>query len=356
MPPSPSSLRLPNRFSAFWSQHWFVCLLPVAFTLSWFSPEIAATGGWLRPEVTTKIGVALIFLLQGLLLPTAQMRAALGQVKLHGVIQGMTFVGFPLLGLSAAFVFGRWLPDELRIGLVYLSVLPSTVSSAAVLTATAGGNTAGAICNAVLSSLLGIVLTPLLVAFALHTQDISLATSTASGANGSPPHSGGIDAGRIVLELIKLILVPLLVGQILRLRLGGWATKHKKRLGTLSTAVILFIVFAAFCNASRAEVWTRHGLAMPVAALVIAVGLFALATGITRALIRAAGLPPADALAAEFCSVQKTLASGVPLAGVIFAGDSRVGLILLPLLIYHPLQLTLHGARAAREAARRPSA
>lgn len=330
-----------------WAQHWFACLLPFAFALAWVAPELGARGGWTHPEFTTKLGVMFIFLAQGLLLPTAQMRAALGQIKLHAVVQGMTFIGFPLLGIAAAFVFGRWLPDELRIGLVYLSVLPSTVSSAAVLTATAGGNTAGAICNSVLSSLLGIVLTPLLLVFALQTQEVSLAVAS-STAGGEP--SGGIDAGRIVMELIKLILVPLLVGQILRVRLGAWATNHKKRLGTVNTAVILFIVFAAFCDASQAEVWTRHGLTMPLAALGIASGLFALATGITRALVRVSGLPPADALAAEFCAVQKTLASGVPLAGVIFAGDPRVGLILLPLLIYHPLQLTLHGARAARAA------
>jgi sodium/bile acid cotransporter 7 len=317
-----------------WAQHWFVCLLPVAFALAWFWPEIASRGGWLRPELTTKLGVGLIFLLQGLLLPTAAIRAALGQVRLHAVVQGMTFVGFPLLGLALAWLLGRWLPEELRIGLIYLSVLPSTVSSASVLTAAAGGNTAGAICNAVLSSLLGIVLTPALLALALG--------GPGAGAGG------GIDTGRVVVELIKLILLPLLAGQLLRLRLGEWAARHKKRLGTFSTGVILFIVFAAFCDAARAEVWTRHGAALPLEAAGLALLLFVLATGCTRAWVKAAGLAEGDAIAAEFCAVQKTLASGVPLAGVIFAGDPRTGLILLPLLIYHPLQLSLHGALAAR--------
>lgn len=325
------------RARAIWAQQWFVCLLPLAFALAWFAPQIAAKGGWLRPELTTKLGVGLIFLLQGLQLPMAQMRAAIGQVRLHAVVQGMTFVGFPLLGLAVALLVGRWLPDELRLGLVFLSVLPSTVSSAAVLTATAGGNTAGAICNAVLSSLLGIVLTPLLLAAALSVQGVAM------GGDG-----GGIDAGRIVLELIKLILVPLALGQVLRLGLGDWAAKHKKRIGTVNTGMILFIVFAAFCDASKARVWTEHGLSMPLEALLIAGGLFALATRATRALSRAAGLRAGDGVAAEFCAVQKTLASGVPLAGVIFAGDPRVGLILLPLLIYHPLQLSIHGSMAAR--------
>jgi solute carrier family 10 (sodium/bile acid cotransporter), member 7 len=325
-----------------WAQHWFVCLLPVAFALAWFFPQVACKGGWLRPEVTTKLGVGLIFLLQGLLLPTAAIRAALGQTRLHSVVQGMTFVGFPLLGLALAATVGRWLPEELRIGLVYLSVLPSTVSSAAVLTASAGGNTAGAICNAVLSSLLGILLTPALLAFALHTQGVAL------GGGGAAGGSGGLDAGRIMFELVKLILAPLALGQLLRLALGDWATKHKKRLGTLSTAVILFIVFAAFSDAAKGHVWTGRGPWLPLEALAIAATLFVLATVVTRGLVRAAGLRAGDAIAAEFCAVQKTLASGVPLAGVIFAGDPRTGLILLPLLIYHPLQLALHGALAAR--------
>jgi sodium/bile acid cotransporter 7 len=333
------------RARAIWAQHWFVCLLPVAFALAWWAPQIAAKGGWLKPELTTKLGVGLIFLLQGLQLPMAQVRSAIGQVRLHAVVQGMTFVGFPALGLAAALLVGRWLPDELRIGLVFLSVLPSTVSSAAVLTATAGGNTAGAICNAVLSSLLGILLTPALLAMAMNAQGV------AHGGAGD-----GVDAGKVVLELIKLILVPLVLGQLLRLRFGDWATRHKKRLGVANMSMILFIVFAAFCDASRAQVWTRHGLAMPLEALAIAGGLFALATWATRALVRATWLAEDDAITAEFCAVQKTLASGVPLAGVVFAGDPRTGLILLPLLIYHPLQLSVHGALAARWAKRKRGA
>lgn len=320
-----------------WAQHWFVCLLPVAFALAWFVPEIASKGGWMRPELTTKLGVGLIFVLQGLALPMSALRAGVGQWRLHAVVQAMTYVGLPLIGLALALTAGRWLPDELRIGLVFLAVLPSTVSSAAVLTANAGGNTAGAIFNAVLSSLLGVLLTPLLLAAALGFQGVGVA-------------DGKVDTGGIIVELIKLIILPLLFGQLLRLRLADWAARHKKRLGTLSMAVILFIVFAAFCDASKAEVWTRHGPALPLQALLIAGAVFVLATWVTRMAVRAVKLGRGDAIAAEFCAVQKTLASGVPLAGVVFAGDPSTGLILLPLLIYHPLQLTLHGALAARRA------
>ncbi len=318
-----------------WAHHWFVLLIPVVFALAWVAPGLAAKGGFLRPEITTRAAVALIFVLQGLLLPLASVRAALGQVRLHGVVQGMTFIAFPLLGWCIAKLASPWTSDELRIGLLYLTVLPSTVSSAAVLTAAANGNTAGAICNSVLSSLGGVLLTPALVTLLLSDSITANATPTQTGAN-------------IVFELAKVIILPLFVGQILRVKMGDWAARHKRRIGLTSSSLILFIVFAAFCDASQAEIWTAHGWRMPLQAGVGAVVVFGTATVIVRALIRFAGLSTGDAVAAEFCAVQKTLASGVPMAGVIFGGDARTGLILLPLLIYHPLQLAIHGALAAR--------
>lgn len=324
-----------NKLTRIWADYWFMLLLPVVFVLALVAPDIASKGGWVRPEVTTKIGVALIFILQGLTLPTAALRAGAAQWRLHAVVQGMSYAVLPLLGVALAFTAGRALPEELRVGLVFLAVLPSTISSASVLTASAGGNTAGAIFNAVLSSLLGIVLTPALLALAL-------------GAQGAE-----VDAGRVMAELVKLILLPLVAGQVLRRWCAGWIATRARGARTLGTSLVLFIVFAAFCDAAKEGVWTRHGAGLPLLALVVAGGFFALATAAVRAAVRAAKLGRGDAIAAEFCAVQKTLASGVPMAGVIFAGDPRTGLILLPLLIYHPLQLTLHGALAARWARRK---
>lgn len=324
-----------------WADHWFVLLLPVIFIVAWFAPGLAAKGGWLRPEFTTSAAVALIFVFQGWCLPLHAVGAALSQVRLHAVVQGMTFVGFPLLGWAVARVGSGWLSPELLVGVLYLSVLPSTVSSASVLTAAAGGNAAGAICNAVLSSLAGIVLTPLLVSFMLS------GSGWLSAAGAANPTMAG--AGGLVWALTKLILLPFLFGQTLRLRWGAWATTRKRRIGTWSSVFILFIVFAAFCDARQNGVWTDHGWRLPAQAALVAVVMFWLATRCTRALIRVCRLGQEDALAAEFCAVQKTLASGVPMAGVIFGGDGSTGIILLPLLIYHPLQLAVHGAMATRQ-------
>lgn len=325
-----------------WAEHWFVLLLPLMFILAWIAPELAAKGGWLRPEITTSAAVALIFVFQGWCLPLSAVGAALGQGRLHAVVQGVTFVGFPLLGWLFAQAGSGWLAPELLAGVLYLSVLPSTVSSASVLTAAAGGNAAGAICNAVLSSLAGILLTPLLVSLLLGASVFVPAEGMSS--------SGAAGPGALVWALTKLILMPFAFGQLLRFRWGAWATARKRKIGTLSSLFILFIVFAAFCDARHNGVWTDYGWRLPVQAGMAALVMFWLSTRLTRALIRICRLERPDAIAAEFCAVQKTLASGVPMAGVIFGGDPRTGIILLPLLIYHPLQLAVHGALATRHA------
>lgn len=312
-----------------WGQHWFTLSLPLVFLLAWFAPQLASRGGLLRPEITTQIGVTLIFLIQGLTLPSQALRTGLFHWRFHLLIQGFVFLGFPLLGLLFDRLLGPSLPPDLRLGLLYLCVLPSTISSASVLTATAHGNVAGAVCAAILSSLLGVVLTPLWATATLNAADHPIAF------------------GPVLLTLGRLIVLPLLAGQLLRLTPArAWAEARKKPLGNLSTSVILFIVFAAFCDAAESRIWTRHGPSLLLLAFAGAVGYFAMASAIVALLSRFAGLSAPDKRAAQFCAVQKTLASGVPMATLIFGTHPGLGVILLPLLIYHPLQLTLQGLLA----------
>lgn len=314
-----------------WAQHWFTFSLPIAFFVAWFFPNLACRGGWLRPEITTQLGVILIFLIQGLLLPTQELRNGLLNWRFHVLVQGFVFLGFPLLGLLVAFLLGPVLPADLRVGLLYLCVLPSTISSASILTATARGNVAAAVCAAILSSLLGVILTPV---WATATLDVA-------------GHS--VAFGPVVLTLTKLIVLPLLVGQVLRLTpIRGWSDVRKKLLGMVGTCVILFIVFAAFCDAAKSRIWTQQGSSLILLAFLGAVGLFVIASGLVWLFSRLVNLTLADKKAAQFCAVQKTLASGVPMAALIFGQHPGLGIILLPLLIYHPLQLAVQGWLAAR--------
>jgi sodium/bile acid cotransporter 7 len=311
-------------------RNWFVASLPLTVLLAWIVPEAGATGGWLRSEVTTRIGVALIFLFQGLVLPTAALRQGASRWQLHLLIQGFTFVLFPLLGIALDLVIGSRLPPDLRLGFLFLCVLPSTVSTSVVLTGLAGGNTVGAIFNAALSNVIGVVITPLWVAWLMK-------------AGGQ-----GRELGGVVKEIVLLLLLPLVVGQLFRWKLSGWADRNKKRLGNASSGLILFLVFAAFCNSVQARFWTGLGSGLLLGTALGVVLIFALAMVLVEGLSRATGLDRGDRIAASFCAPQKTIASGIPLAKAIFGAHPGLGLILLPILLYHPLQLIVCGVLADR--------
>ncbi|HEY0967314.1 MAG TPA: bile acid:sodium symporter family protein [Opitutaceae bacterium] len=319
----------------FLQKNWFVLALPATVGLAWLLPGVGASGGWLRTEVTTKLAVAVIFFSQGLTLPAAALKQGALQWKLHVLVQSFTFLLFPLLGLALDALLGSRLAPDLRLGFLYLCVLPSTISTSVVLTTVAGGNTAGAIFNAVLSNVLGVFITPLWVTWLMQ-----------AGGQSQP-------LGPVVREIIVLLLVPLVLGQAARSVLRAWADARKKRLGDLNSGLILFIVFAAFCNSVEARVWSQYGFDVTLVAFAGVIIIFALATGLVEVLARLLRLDRADRIAASFCAPQKTLASGVPLAKVIFGAHPGLGLILLPIMFYHPLQLLVCGLLAGRWAKRR---
>jgi len=320
---------------AFLSRNWFVLSLPLTVALAFLVPEAGASGGWLQSQVTTKAGVAVIFLLQGLTLPSAALRKGLSQWRLHLLVQSFTFLFFPLLGIVLDRALGHFLPPDLALGFLYLCVLPSTVSTSVVLTGLAGGNTVGAIFNAVLSNVLGVFITPLWIAWLMQ-----------KGGSSQP-------LAPVIVEIIALLLVPLGIGQLLRLRLAAVADKRKKVLGNIASGVILFIVFAAFCNSVKSHLWTQHGPGVTAKAALGVLLVFAIAMAAVEGAARLLRLDPADRIAASFCAPQKTLASGVPMAKIIFGAHPGLGLILLPLLFYHPLQLLVCGMLADRWGRRR---
>jgi len=313
----------------FFVRHWFALTLPFAVGMAWVLPDLGSAEGPLKSAISTKLGVVLIFLIQGVTLPSTALRQGLSQWRLHLLIQAFTFLVFPALGIALDRLAGGWLPPDLRLGFLYLAVLPSTITSSVILTSIAGGNTVGALFNAVLSSLLGVFATPLWVAWLMKT----------SGRQQP--------LGPVIVEIVTLLLVPLVVGQLLRPRCAEWADRHKKRLGNLSSGIVLFIVYAAFCNSVKQRVWTQHGLEVLVPAAIGIAVLFGAAVLLTEVLARALGLQRPDLIAARCCAPQKTLASGVPMAKIIFGAHPGLGLILLPVLLYHPLQLLVCGALAS---------
>jgi sodium/bile acid cotransporter 7 len=309
---------------------WFPPALAAAVGLAWIAPGPGAHGGLLHPEIANKVGVALIFLLSGVALPFSALRAGTARWPLHLLVQTMTFVGFPLVGL-AVFVLGEdRLGLDVRLGFVYLCALPSTVSSAVALTAAAGGDVAVAGLYDSLSSILGGVVTQLWLSQVLTA--------------GLAP----LPLGRVVLDLVEWLILPLALGQLCRPLLGAWAARHKRRLAVLDRLIILFLVYASFCDAVAGGIWSRYGLAAVAIVLVGSAAILVLALWSMLAATRALGLARGERIAAVFIGATKSLAAGVPMAQLIFGSDPALGMILLPIMLYHPLQLIACGALASR--------
>jgi solute carrier family 10 (sodium/bile acid cotransporter), member 7 len=308
---------------------WFLFGMAAAVALAWVFPDPGAKGGSLHPELTNKLGVALIFFLHGLTLSFAALAAGTRKWRVHLVVQLCTFLAFPLLGLLLLALTAGRVDENLRIGLFFLCALPSTVSSSVALTASAGGDVPTAVFNATLSSLLGVVLTPLWLQLVL------------GGAGHSLP------LARVVLDLMLWLVLPLLVGQGFRPLLGDFATRHKARIGVLDRLTILLLVYTSFCDSVKARVWSS-GLAPLAVSAVTSITLLALTMTLVWLVSGALGFARGERITALFCGSKKTLASGVPMARVIFGAAPGLGLILLPIMLYHPLQLLVGGWLAAR--------
>lgn len=309
---------------------WFLLGMVAATGLAWLAPGPGSEGGWMHPELVTKGGVALIFFLHGLALSFAAMRTGALNWKLHTLVQACTYLLFPVIGLALVAALSGRVSAGFVLGVFYLCALPSTVSSSVAMTAAAGGNVAGAVFNATLSSLLGVVLTPLWVTVVMKTS-----------GEAQP-------LGPVIIDLVRWLVLPLVVGQMLRPVFGKWASAHKSGINVVDRLTILLLVYTSFCDSFREGVWSGHGIGQLVGIVVLCGVIFGTVMVATGAAARAMGLGREDRIAAMFCGSKKTLASGVPMAKLIFGAHPAIGLILLPIMIYHPLQLVICGVLAER--------
>lgn len=279
-------------------------------------------------EAAVSIGIGLVFFLHGARLSREAVIAGATQWRLHALILAATFVLFPLLTLGAAALPGWVLPASLAPGLVFLGCLPSTIQSSIGFTAIARGNVAATVAAATASNLIGIVLTPVLAGLLLHR-------------TGGGVSLEGLQA--IVLQL----LAPFLAGHLLRPWIGGFVGRHSRALSRLDRGSILLVVYAAFSDAVTGGLWSRLG-AMDLVRLTLVCGvLLALVLSLTLAAARAMKLSTPDEITLVFCGSKKSLASGVPMAGVLFPGDA-LGLVLLPVMIFHQIQLMVVAVIAQR--------
>uniref|UniRef100_A0A8C3IW81 Sodium/bile acid cotransporter n=1 Tax=Chrysemys picta bellii TaxID=8478 RepID=A0A8C3IW81_CHRPI len=340
-------------------KEWFILGIVLVIAVAKLEPAIGVKGGPLKPEITiTYIAVSAIFFNSGLSLKTEELTSALMHVKLHLFVQIFTLVFFPTaiwLFLQALSVtpINEWLLKGAEIpflstgdghtfqistdnfyfnpplfALYYFSLqtvgcMPPPVSSAVILTKAVGGNEAAAIFNSAFGSFLGIVITPLLLLLFL-------------GSSSSVPFTS------IFSQLFMTVVVPLIIGQIVRRRIKDWLERKKPPFGAISSCVLLMIIYTTFC-----DTFSNPNIDLDKFSLIIIVFIiffvqlsFMLLTFLfsTR---NNSGFTPADTVAIIFCSTHKSLTLGIPMLKIVFAGYEHLSLISVPLLIYHPAQILL---------------
>jgi sodium/bile acid cotransporter 7 len=285
-------------------------------------------------EWLTTAAIALLFFLHGAKLSRSAVVAGMSHWRLHLLVFACTFVLFPIFGLLLKPVFSVVLTPDLAVGMLFLCTLPATVQSAIAFTAMARGNVAAAVCSASASSLLGVFITPLLVGWLV----------VSGGVSGT----GNLDAvGHIMLQL----MLPFVLGQLLQPWIGEFVRRHASGLKLVDQGSILLVVYTAFSAAVIEGLWKQVPLPMLLSLAVSCCLLLALSLATTTWASRAFGFSKEDEVAIVFCGSKKSLASGVPMAKVLFAAHT-VGVMLLPIMLFHQIQLMVCAVLAQRYAKR----
>ncbi|MDI3296828.1 bile acid:sodium symporter family protein [Janthinobacterium tructae] len=309
----------------------FTIALLVTVALASFLPCTGTTAVVFGHVTTVAIGA--LFFLHGAKLSREAVVAGVMHWRLHLLVLASTFILFPLLGLALRPLALTFLTPELYVGILFLCALPSTVQSSIALTAMARGNVPAAICSASASNFIGIFLAPILVGLLV--------------AKGGASKSS-VDA---VLSIVMQLLLPFLAGQFLRRWIGRWVDRHKATLKYVDQGSILLVVYTAFSEAVSEGLWQTISVETLVALGLFSILLLALVLGLMTFISRRLGFNKEDEIAIVFCGSKKSLASGVPMAKVLFATHS-LGMVILPLMLFHQIQLMICAVIAQRYARR----
>lgn len=288
---------------------------------------LPARGAWAEiADRVTDAAIVLLFFLHGARLSREAILDGVRAWKLHLTTLALTFLAFPLIGLGVRAIPG--LDPSLATGVLFLTLLPSTVQSSIAFTAVARGNVAAAVCSASFSNLAGVFVTPLLTAL--------LVTGRHGGFSADP-----------VITIASQLLLPFVAGHALRPWIGGFVAKHRKVLGYTDRTSILLVVYTAFGAAVVEGLWSRVSASdlLLIAAISLAVLGLIMATATLAG--KALGFAREDRVVLLFCGSKKSLATGVPLAGVLFA-PAQIGAVILPLMIFHQIQLMVCAMLARR--------
>jgi solute carrier family 10 (sodium/bile acid cotransporter), member 7 len=311
-----SAVALGDRLKSYGFDFYLVLLVGTVVLASLLPARSAAVG---VVTEATDAAIALLFFLYGARLDTSAIIAGISNWRLQLMVLSTTFVLFPIIGVALGHLAEPWLGPAVTLGLIYLALLPSTVQSSIAFTSIAHGNVPAAVCAASVSNLLGVIVTPVLVGLLLHT-----------GGHGFDLKS--------ILDIGEQILLPFIVGQLARPFVGGWIRHHPRLTRVVDRGSILLIVYNAFSAGVVAGIWSQVDRLSLLLIIVLDALMLGLALFVTRLAGRLTNLSYADSMVLLFCGSKKSLASGLPMANILFVGRP-IGLIVLPLMLFHQIQL-----------------
>lgn len=300
----------------------FVLSMLLAVLISFIFPVLGSNQSIIRLDIIAKYGVTIVFFLHGANLSFDAIKKGAANWKLHIFVQTITYVIFPIFGFFIFFITQDFLPISIRLGFFFLCALSSTISSSVTMTAIGNGNVAGAVFDATISGILGMMATPFLMSLIMNSNNISQFDT--------------IDA---MLKIAKTLLLPFILGQISRPLLKNIISKHKKIVTLTDRTTIVLIVFVAFCNANLDKIWQNTSLSVIfIIAVLVAATLF-LILFLTTEAAKFFKFNHQDKVAGVFASSTKSLANGAPIAAILFMGNPNMSMILLPIMFYHQFQL-----------------
>lgn len=300
----------------------FLLGLFVAIALASVFPEEGAEQSGLPWKPVINIGIGLVFFFYGVKLDPNQLKAGLSNWKLHLLIQLSTFLLFPVLVWVMMSVI-PWISEDFKLGITYLSALPSTVSASVVMVSIAGGNLPGAIFNASISSLLGVILTPVWMGV------------LAGGVEGE------VDFWTTLGELSVKVLLPVVLGILSHGWLFPKLSKALPKLKYVDQTVIMMIVFTSFSESFAQKIFSSYSLGILLSVAVTMLAIFIGVMLLLHSLSVMLGFSVQDRITALFCGSKKSLVHGVVIGKVIFPDPAVLGLVLLPVMLYHIQQLIL---------------
>jgi sodium/bile acid cotransporter 7 len=299
----------------------FILSLFGVVILAYFLPFWGTEASPLPLKSLSNIGVSVIFFFYGLKLSPEKLKSGLKNIPLHFLIQGSTFILFPIIVWIGKLLIPHSPDDQIWVGIYFLAALPSTVSSSVVMVSMAKGNIPAAIFNASISSLVGVFMTPIIMGLFLNATNAQL------------------DILHVIFDLILQVIVPVGAGILLYPYLGKYVARFSNSLKLFDQSIILIIVYQSFCSAFDQGLYQQMSTLKLLEIAVIMLAMFGFLFYIITKICQLLNFSIEDRITAAFCGSKKSLVHGTVMSNVIFKGNPNVGIILLPLMIYHTLQL-----------------